>query len=93
MLLLVRKEMNLELVSLRRRNLEQLIMHQEDKGIMETRITQLNQFYFTITLNFCFLGRDHLGICIYCHFYLNKRKSVDDRTLSLRLTRIPGNKS
>ena len=32
MLLLVRKEMNLELVLLRRRNLEQLIMHQEDKG-------------------------------------------------------------
>ena len=31
-------------------------MHQEDKGIMETRITQLSQFYFTITLNFVFGG-------------------------------------
>ena len=93
MLLLVRKEMNLELVSLRRRNLEQLIMHQEDKGNYGDQDNSTKPILFYYNIKFCFWGRGHLGICIYCHFYLNKRKSVDDRTLSLRLTRIPGNKS
>ena len=44
---------------------------------METRITKLSQFYFTITLNFCFfLGGEGISLLlhpfcwseVFCHF-------------------------